>query len=250
MILLTNDDGIHAPGLRALQDAVYPEPCVVVAPMHPMSECSHCVTTKEPLRVERRDPGVGMPRFAVDGTPADCVRVALLHILPDLGVPLENVRVYSGINAGGNLGADVYISGTVAAVREAAFFGFPGIAFSQYRRAEPTAFHWQRATRLARRVLDFLGDKPLKPGEFWNVNFPWPPPHPATPEDRTSYDPAAAEPGIVICDRSRRPLPVKYEAIEGVLHYVAGRYHSREYEPDTDIAMCFGGQISATRIAI
>jgi 5'-nucleotidase len=249
MILLTNDDGIDAPGLRALQEAVHPEPCVVVAPMHPMSECSHCVTTKEPLRVERRDDG-GIPRFAVDGTPADCVRVALLHLLPDLGVPLEDLRVYSGINAGGNLGADIYISGTVAAVREAAFFGVPGVAFSQYRRAEPNAFHWQRATRLAQRVIAFLGAQELKEGEFWNVNFPWPAPHPSTPEDRASHDPAAPEPKIVICDRSRRPLPVKYEAIEGALHYVAGRYHTREYEPDTDIATCFNGQISATRIGI
>jgi 5'-nucleotidase len=234
MILLTNDDGIDAPGLAALEQAVAPEPTVVIAPLHPMSECSHRVTTKEPIRIDRR----GDRRFAVDGTPADCVRVGLLHLLPRLGLRSDALRVLSGINAGGNLGADVYISGTVAAVREAAFFGVPGMALSQYRRGQPGEREWARAARWAGRAWFRLRDEPLAAGEFWNVNFPWP------------LQDEFPEPDLVICDRSRRPLPVKYDHLDGALQYVAGLYHTREHEPDSDIAVCFSGRIAATRITI
>src|SRR5262245_1031781 len=108
-LLLTNDDGIEADGLRALLSAVrgLGEP-VVVAPVGPQSGVSHAVTTDAPVRVESRG-----GHFAVHGTPADCIRVGLHRLCPDAGV------VLSGINHGGNLGADVYYSGTVAAVREA-----------------------------------------------------------------------------------------------------------------------------------
>src|SRR5262245_53768028 len=123
-LLLTNDDGIDAPGLRALLAAAQPlgEP-VVVAPARAHSGCSHRVTTDGPFRVAARPDG-----FAVEGTPADCVRVALHDVAPDIA------WVLSGINAGGNLGADVYHSGTVAAVREAVLHGLPGVALSQYRK--------------------------------------------------------------------------------------------------------------------
>src|SRR5437764_14701467 len=123
-LLLTNDDGIDAPGLAALLAAARPlgEP-VLVAPLAAHSGCSHRVTTDGPIRVEHRPAG-----FAVEGTPADCVRVALHDIVRDAA------WVLSGINAGGNLGADVYISGTVAAVREAVLHGYPGVAVSQYRK--------------------------------------------------------------------------------------------------------------------
>ena len=237
MLILTNDDGIDAPGIAALEQAAAAlgEELLIVAPTQQMSECSHRVTTKEPLIVEDR----GARRFAVDGTPADCVRVALLHLLPTLAVDRSTVRVLSGINAGGNLGADVYISGTVAAAREAAFFGVPAMALSQYRRGEPGPAEWARVSLWAQDVLRVLGDAPLATGELWNVNFPWPlgaPPH--------------AQPQVVFCERSRRPLPVKYEAAGGALAYVAGRYHLREFEPGSDIDVCFGGRISVTRIAL
>src|SRR5262249_2772233 len=120
-LLLTNDDGIDAPGLRALFDAavLLGEP-VVVAPVEAHSGCSHRVTPHAPLRVSLRPPG----RSAIDGTPADCVRVALHDVAPDA------VWVLAGINQGGNLGADVHHSGTVAAVREAVLHGYRGIALS------------------------------------------------------------------------------------------------------------------------
>jgi hypothetical protein len=116
-LLLTNDDGIDAPGLAALAAAAEQlGEAVVVAPLEGHSGCGHRVTTDEELTILGR----GVSRFAVDGTPADCVRVALHSLAP------EASHVLAGINAGGNLGADVWISGTVAAVREAVWLLAPG----------------------------------------------------------------------------------------------------------------------------
>src|SRR6195952_4028724 len=122
--LVTNDDGIDAPGLTALVAAARccGEP-VVVAPSGPQSGVSHAVTWHEGVRLEPR----GQNRFAVHGTPADCTRLGLLHAVPDAK------WILSGINHGANLGADVHYSGTVAAVREAVLHGWPGIAVSYYR---------------------------------------------------------------------------------------------------------------------
>src|SRR5262249_26291514 len=121
--LLTNDDGVDAPGLKVLFVAAEPlGDAVVVAPAEHHSGCSHQVTTRQPLRVAEH----AARRFAVDGTPADCVRVALHALAP------AAEWVLSGINAGGNLGADVYVSGTVAAAREAVLHGRPAVAVSQY----------------------------------------------------------------------------------------------------------------------
>ena len=225
MIVITNDDGIDAPGLAALAQAVE-GPTLIVAPREPMSECSHRVTTKCPLQLDQRGPH----RWAVDGTPADCVRVALLHLAPKLAQPVE--LVVSGINNGGNLGADIYISGTVAAAREAAFWDIPGIALSQYKRT-PATDNWARNPLWARRVLALLRAQPYQPGTLWNVNFP------DLPAD-------APDPAIILCPKSTRPLPVKYEHNELGLAYIHGRYHSRPYEPGSDIDICFHNQISAS----
>ena len=127
-LLLTNDDGIDAPGLAALERvAALLGEVSVVAPLGHFSGCSHQVTTHRPLRVEGR----GERRWAVAGWPADCTRVALR------GLGVEADWVLSGINAGGNMWADVYISGTVAAVREAALLGRPGVAATGRPRLVP-----------------------------------------------------------------------------------------------------------------
>jgi 5'-nucleotidase len=109
-LLLSNDDGIDAPGLAALFDAAreFGE-AVIVAPAGPQSGVSHAVTFERAVRLEERSP----THFALHGTPADCARLGLLRVVPDAK------WVLSGINHGANLGADVYYSGTVAAVREA-----------------------------------------------------------------------------------------------------------------------------------
>ena len=107
-IILTNDDGIDAPGIAALFKAVKGKSVIIAAPQSHQSGCGHQVTTHQPINLQRRSD----VEYAIGGTPADCIRVALSHIAQDIKY------VISGINAGGNLGVDAYISGTVAAVRE------------------------------------------------------------------------------------------------------------------------------------
>jgi 5'-nucleotidase len=161
LILITNDDGVHAPGIQALAQALRPLGEVhVVAPDREVSACSQSLTLKHPLRAERLDQRV----HAVDGTPADCVNLAIVKLLPrrpDL--------VVSGINRGANLGEDIFYSGTVGGAREGTFFGVPAIAISLAARAEldfgPSA---EFAARLAGHVLD----RGLPERTLLNVNVP------------------------------------------------------------------------------
>jgi 5'-nucleotidase len=222
-LLLTNDDGIDAPGLAALIDAAQHlgEP-VVVAPAGAQSGCGHRVTTDGPIRVERRATG-----FAVEGTPADCVRVALHDIAPDV------TWVLAGVNAGGNLGADVYHSGTVAAVREAVLHGYPGVAVSQYRK-RGLEFNWQRAAAWVRPLLSDLTRRPWQPGVFWNVNLP-------------HLEPGAPDPQTVFCPLDPAPLPLHFRRDGDLWHY-AGDYHNRRRTSGSDVDVCFRGHIAVTRL--
>src|SRR5207249_146420 len=136
--LLTNDDGIDAEGLAALRAAAEAiGRSLVVAPSACHSGGGHQVTTHGPIRVCRRDEQC----FVIEGTPADCVRVGLDRLAP------ETNWVLSGINHGGNLGADLYMSGTAAAVREGVLHGKPGIAVSHYHRKGIDPLDWPRAAR-------------------------------------------------------------------------------------------------------
>src|SRR5690606_14760928 len=124
-ILLTNDDGIDARGLALLQEiASRRAEVVVVAPDRHLSGCRPRVVTDEDLVLTQTGPS----RYSLSGTPADCVRIGLLHVVPDAD------WVLSGVNDGGNLGVDTYLSGTVAGAREAALFERPAMALSQYRK--------------------------------------------------------------------------------------------------------------------
>ena len=122
LVLVTNDDGINAPGLAALAEALAPLGDVyVVAPEREQSTVGHALTLHRPLRVDR----LGERRFAVNGTPSDCVNLAVLGLLP-----AEPKLVVSGINHGSNLGDDVTYSGTVSAAMEGTLLGIPSIAVS------------------------------------------------------------------------------------------------------------------------
>ncbi len=161
-ILLTNDDGVRSAGLRALADALGSlGEVVVVAPHAETSAVGHALTLHRPLRMEE----VGEGWYSVDGTPTDCVNVAIVHVLrglPDL--------VVSGINLGLNLGDDVTYSGTVSAALEGALFGVPAVAVSVDR----TAGDWQfgAAAWAARRVCRAVLGRGLTPRTLLNVNVP------------------------------------------------------------------------------
>jgi 5'-nucleotidase len=160
-ILVTNDDGVRSDGIHALAAALAPLGQVtVVAPMTEASAIGHALTLRRPLRIETMGPGV----FGVDGTPTDCVNIAVTTILkglPDL--------VVSGINKGYNIGDDVTYSGTVAGALEAALLGIPAIAVSLEGAAE---YDFSFAAQAALAVARELFRRPLGGRAFLNVNVP------------------------------------------------------------------------------
>jgi 5'-nucleotidase len=159
-ILVTNDDGYFSPGIEALAAALSAVgEVVVVAPQTEASAVGHALTLRRPLRVERQRPGV----FSVDGTPTDCVNIAIDRILtepPDL--------VVSGINKGLNVGDDVTYSGTVAGAFEGALLGYPAIAVSLERPSDQFGPAAEVTARLAALVLQ----NGLPYRTFLNVNVP------------------------------------------------------------------------------
>lgn len=160
-ILLTNDDGITSPGIRILREAVASVwDCISVAPDREQSAQSHALTLTRPLRMEE----IGEGMMSVDGTPTDCVMLALRGFLdrrPDL--------VISGINYGANLGDDVIYSGTVAGAAEATILGVPAIAVSL---VEPSRTDVAWAAEIALKVAKAVVGKSLPKGVFLNVNIP------------------------------------------------------------------------------
>lgn len=226
-LLLTNDDGIDAEGLAALRAAATAvgKP-MIVAPERCHSGAGHQVTTHHPIRILRRDEH----SYVTDGTPADCVRVALDRLATD------SDWVLAGINHGGNLGADLYMSGTAAAVREGVLHGKPGIAVSHYHRKGVDPLDWHRASRWLTPILRDLVNRPWTSGTFWNVNLP----------HLTSGNP---DPEIVFCPIDPSPLPVSYETIGELLRY-SGNYHERRRQPGTDVDVCFNGRISISLVPV
>jgi 5'-nucleotidase len=225
--LLTNDDGVEAPGLEALEKAVDGAgDSIVMAPSDAKSGCAHATTTDRPFRLLRLDDA----RYSVEGTPADCVRVGLHHF------PDEIDWVLAGINSGGNLGVDVYHSGTVAAVREAALRGIPAIAFSHYRNRPLTDQDWQRAAAWARYLLDELLKRPVEAGVYWNVNLP-------------ILGPGDGRPEVVFCPLDPSPLPLSFDGNGETLLY-NGVYAKRPRIEGADVDVCFGGRIAVTRVVV
>jgi len=172
-ILLSNDDGIAAPGLAALRQAVADlGEVTVVAPAGPQSAAGHSITLTHPLTVRRLRVAHVQAAFdglSVDGRPADCVRLAIRNLLPS---PPD--LVLSGINAGANVGVNVFYSGTVAAAAEAAMFGIPAVAFSAalHDNQPLTPEQFAAVAAHCRRVLNQLLARGLAPGDLINVNIP------------------------------------------------------------------------------
>ncbi|MBA2748170.1 MAG: 5'/3'-nucleotidase SurE [Tatlockia sp.] len=224
-LILTNDDGIDAPGIRALLKAVEGQKVIVAAPVDHLSGCGHQVTTTKAINVHRRS----VTEYAIAGTPADCTRIALSHLCQ------EAKFVLSGINAGGNMGADVYISGTVAAVREAAFHGVSGIAVSHYLKGKKNV-DWDTAARWTKQVLADLMNRSPEVGTYWNINLP-------------HLEPGDPDPEVVFCQPSTQPLPVNYR-VEGDDYYYVGKYAQRDRTSGTDVDVCFAGKIAVTRLRL
>jgi 5'-nucleotidase len=225
-ILLTNDDGIHAEGLRAAAEALaaFAE-VVVVAPDREQSACGHSLTLTRPVRLEEVRPG----QFSVDGTPTDCVNLAVHWLLREQPVDL----VVSGINYGLNLGDDVTYSGTVSAALEAHLLGLPAVAFSQQIREE-TSF--ARAAEVAATLVRGLLEHGVPRNALLNVNLP-----------------AAAPAGLRFTRLARRvyeQVVVERGDPRGRRYFWIGGEPRWEEGPDCDHAAITAGLVSITPLRL
>ena len=227
LILVTNDDGVDAPGLRALElFAQQLGDVVVIAPDGPRSGFSHSVTMYDSMELKQLD----TTRFACSGTPADCVRVGLKHL------GLKPDWVLSGVNLGANLGVDMYMSGTVAAAREAAIMGIPAFAFSNYY-CNGSVVNWDIAREACGTVFRDYEGQSLSHGEFWNVNLP----------DPLCF--LAEEVRTVEVAPDPSPLPLAYLEEGGVLQYKS-HYHERPRLAGFDVQQCMDGAITVSRVLL
>ncbi len=227
-ILLTNDDGIHSDGLTKLEEALRVVGDVyTVAPASEMSGASHSLTLSRPLRIRQIDPR----HWTVDGTPTDCVTLALNKILTDDERPHICV---SGINHGGNLGDDASYSGTVAGALEATILGVPGLAFSLVAREN---YDFTEAARFAVVAVRKALTEGLPEGTLLNVNVP------AGPVKGVRV----TRQGI----KNARPIISEHIDPRGKPYYWIGEeYYSSTFEEGTDYYAVEHGYISVTPIRI
>lgn len=233
MILVTNDDGIYAPGLKALyQELTSLGDLAVVAPDSEQSAVGHSISLSNPLRVKQVSLDGGIKGWSVSGTPADCVKIALAELLPE---PPD--LVVSGINLGPNVGINVLYSGTVSAATEAAILGVKAMAFSldTYKNADFAA-----AARLARQVVARFRDWAGWPAKVClNVNLP------ALPEAQVQ--------GIKIVRQDTGPLVEHFQRRidprERVYYWLAEINERRDLDPDTDCGALAAGYIAVTPIS-
>lgn len=165
-ILLTNDDGIHAPGLEVLEHiaGALSDDVWVIAPESEQSGAGHSLTLNQPLRFRK----VSSRRYAIQGTPTDCVMMAVNHIMKDCKPDL----ILSGVNRGANLGEDVTYSGTIAAAMEGTMTGVPSIALSQSGLPQQGRFDWSGAEAYGPKVVKSLLKEGWPGNVLMNVNFP------------------------------------------------------------------------------
>lgn len=228
-ILVTNDDGILAPGIEALYRAMTDFGDVdVVAPETSQSAVGHAISVKTPLAVQRVHVNGVFHGWSVDGRPADCVKLAMHELLP--GRP---DFVVSGINAGANTGINVIYSGTIAGAVEAAFYGVPSMAFSLELSTE-LDFHG--AGRIAQAIFArYVAQRPA-PGTCVSVNIP-------------ALD-AGWPKGVRVCPQATATMEEYYvkrtDDENRVCYYLDGRMPDPNSHPDTDFAAMRAGYVAVT----
>lgn len=228
-ILISNDDGIHAPGLavleriaRTLSDDVW-----VIAPETEQSASSHSLTLHRPLRLRK----INERRFALDGTPTDCALLAINMIMKERKPDL----VLSGVNYGRNVCDDVTYSGTIAVAMEATLLGVPAIALSQASMGDD-AIDWSAAERFGAEVVRRIAGVPWPDTVLMNVNFP------ACPGDAVT--------GIRVVPHGKRKISDELcERVDprGRTYYWIGPLHESDIvAPDTDLAVLSENAVSVT----
>ncbi len=230
-ILISNDDGILAPGLLALANAVRDMgELSIVAPETTQSAAAHSITLTQPLICAPVELPGGFSGHSVAGRPADCVKLALAELLPDNRPDM----ILSGINAGANVGINVLYSGTVAAAIEGAFFDIPAVAFSLAIRDK---VDFDYAGRVAREVLDFLlAREVVRPGYVINVNIP---PSECGKPKGIKVVPQSTQCGSTVFDRRFDPRGRLYFWLTGDSGYC-------QEEKETDVAAIDENYVSVT----
>lgn len=230
-ILISNDDGVNAPGLTALRrELAVIGRAVVVAPDREMSAASHSLTVHVPLRANR----VADDVIRVEGTPTDCVLLAVRHLLPE-----RPDLVVSGINRGPNLGDDVTYSGTVAAAMEGTLLGIPSIAISLDRSAEDK-YDYRFAASVAREIALLVLEKGLPEGTLLNVNVPNRPPGEIKGIATARLGKQVYEESII---KKTDPRGRGY-------YWIGGQVTTWQVQPDTDLAVVADGHVSVTPIQL
>ncbi len=230
-VLVTNDDGIHARGLEVLARALEKDYRVlIVAPEVEQSAVGHALTLTQPLRVKKVKKNGNFFGYGVNGTPADCVKIALNELL----IPPPRLLV-SGINLGANVGINVIYSGTVSAATEGAMMGLSSLAISLDSDQSPD---FRAAAEIGRRLVNYLDRNPLPSGISLNCNVP----------DR----PLAELRGIRLVRQGTFRFLEKFDKRvdprENIYYWQAGSLPSPDEAPDTDHALLAGGYVTLTPI--
>jgi 5'-nucleotidase len=233
-VLLTNDDGIHSPGIKALWEEFSQTATVsVVAPDSERSACSQSITVHSPIWVSEYDLA-GITAFKVGGTPTDCVKLALKVLLPE-----RPDIIVSGINNGSNLGTDVLYSGTVSAAIEGALSGVPSIAVSlDYFDGAPIEGTYANAAKVAREVAESVLKNSLPPNTLLNVNLP------AIPVSQIK--------GRAVTKLGIRHYENTFEKRQDpwgkTYYWMGGEIGTGHNDPDSDIIAIDEGKISITPV--
>jgi 5'-nucleotidase len=233
-ILLTNDDGIHAPGIKAMYRALSGVAEVwMVAPERPRSAAGHAITLHKPLRIVPTSVADDIQGFACSGTPSDCVSLGVEVVM---GGSCD--MVISGINAGANLGWDVTYSGTVAAAIEGAILGMPSIAISVTLEGGAEAFDFSPAARFGARLALQLAASPLPANTLLNVNVP------ALPGTELK--------GVEVTHQGRREYIDRIDTREDPTgkpyYWLGGSLREDEPDPGSDVHAVIESRISVTPI--
>jgi len=236
-VLISNDDGINASGLKRLEAIAGKlfNDVWVVAPETEQSATGHSLTLRNPLRLKN----VGNQRFSVSGTPTDCVLLAVNHIMKDCPPDL----VLSGINMGSNVGEDMTYSGTIAAAMEATLLGIPAIALSQCIEEEDGGtgrVTWTAADAYVPKVIEKLTSVSWPRDVMMNINIP------GVPRKKVT--------GIEITREGRRKLGDKI--VEGMdprgtpYYWIGAQWTSRDFPKGTDLEAILRGAVSITPLSL
>ncbi len=231
-ILLTNDDGVHAPGLLALKRALEAvADVIVVAPDRPRSASGHSITLHKPLRITQVDLIGGGTGWASNGTPSDCVTLGF-----DVVMEGRADLVFSGINAGPNLGWDLTYSGTVSAAMEGAILGVPAVAISIAGDQPP--FEYDTAAAFAVKLTRAILEHGLEPWTLLNVNVP------AIPKERIA--------GVAITHQGRTQyvdrIDRRTDPWGRPYYWLCGNLKEDDPDPGSDVHAVLNGYISVTPV--